>query len=65
MPADPCPHCGDEHTGTCRPLLGTRMAEHVLEHPADVNLAALTLRVAQLAEELHNLAAEVHQRPWR
>lgn len=63
MPDDTCPHCGDDdHQGRCRPLLGTQLAEHVLDHPADVSLAALMLHVATLADELHRLAAEVHQR---
>lgn len=58
-----CPHCGeDPHDDECRPQTATRLADHLIDHPEDLELAALRLQVADLTDQLRHLAAEVHQR---
>lgn len=56
-----CPQCGDPHDGECRRQVATRIADHLVDHPEDYEVASLRLQMAAMQEQIDYLTAEVHQ----
>lgn len=56
-----CPHCDSTHDGECRAQIATRMADHLVEHPEDLEVAVLRIQIAEMKEQLDELTTEVHQ----